>query len=97
MVKFVSYDGSYPNLCSGTLVVEINGKEVSFGYHDADYRDFWCSGGRVWFDENWEEQIEKGNWVFFKGDFPEEYMEYYDEICDLFDENVPQGCCGGCV
>ena len=97
MVKFIAYDGCYPNLCSGKLTVEINGKEVSFCNHDADYGDFWSSGGRVWFDEDWDEHVEKGEWVFFKGLFPEEYADYFDEICRLFEENVPMGCCGGCV
>lgn len=30
-VNFVSYTGSYPNLCSGVLTLEIDGKEITFG------------------------------------------------------------------
>ena len=28
MVEFVSYSGAYPNLCSGELVLKINGEPV---------------------------------------------------------------------
>lgn len=30
MVEFVSYDGDFPNLCSGTLVLRIDGEKVTF-------------------------------------------------------------------
>lgn len=32
-VKFISYDGKFPNLCSGVLILEIDGKEYKFGHH----------------------------------------------------------------
>lgn len=59
-IEFVSYDGTYPTLCSGKLIVKINGKEVSFGKTKkfwsweiddilADYPSFWHSGGSVGF------------------------------------------------
>ena len=71
VIEFVSYDGAYPNLCAGKLVVKINGKEVSFGqtkkFWDwekdeilADYPKFWCSGGSVGFDENYSEMVCNG-------------------------------------
>ena len=31
-VKFVSYDGKWLNLCTGTLVLNINGTDYSFGF-----------------------------------------------------------------
>ena len=37
MIKFISYTGKYPNLCSGVLTVEINGKEYKFGHDVGDY------------------------------------------------------------
>ena len=29
-VKFISYSGKYPNLCSGRLVLEIDGERIAF-------------------------------------------------------------------
>ncbi len=45
MVEFVSYNGGFPNLCRGTLVVKVNGEEVSL-------KNYLCSGGQCGFDEN---------------------------------------------
>lgn len=87
MVEFVSYDGKYPNLCSGTLTLRIDGKEVSI------HRCL-CSGGSVWFDEDWNEHVECGAWGL---DLPEEYQQYEEQIADVVNENVPWGCCGGCI
>lgn len=58
-VKFVSYSGKYPNLCCGKLILNIDGKDYSFGnryvYSDgtSDFQPFWSSGGSVSFDEDW--------------------------------------------
>lgn len=50
MVEFVSYDGAYPNLCSGQLVLKINGQVREFSRHCLQ------SGGTVWFDNDWDAQ-----------------------------------------
>lgn len=88
MVEFVSYNGRYPNLCSGKLVLHIDGKEVEF----PDY--CMCSGGSVWFDDEGDGHVEYGEWTV---DVPEEYMQFYDEIQNCVNENVSYGCCGGCI
>lgn len=74
MIKFVSYTGSYPNLCSGVLTVEIEGKEYKFGhqsgsydfennrYTDDNFDCFWVSGGCVRGNEQWELWAEQGEW-----------------------------------
>ena len=37
-VRFISYTGRYPNLCSGILTLEIDGKEYKFGHNYSKYR-----------------------------------------------------------
>jgi len=101
-VKFVSYDGAYPNLCSGTLVLEIDGKKVSFGYSykaPVDYPSFWCTGGSVRFDEDWIEDVSHGEWELSANEreYPKEIFELLPECIKVMNENVPEGCCGGCV
>lgn len=87
-VEFVSYDGQWPNLCSGELVVRIDGEIHKFNY---------ClhSGGSVWFDDDWDAHVEDGPWEF---EGPEGMgREIELAIQEVVNENVPWGCCGGCV
>jgi len=89
-LKFISYDGAFPNLCRGNLVMELDGKKIKFPQFCLS------SGGSVWFDEEWSEYVEKGEWTIseYPKNFPEELKEYAEE---LVNENVSHGCCGGCV
>jgi hypothetical protein len=89
-VKFVSYDGAFPNLCSGTLILNVDGKNITF----PDY----ClsSGGNVSFDDEMNEEVTEGEWSISK--FPESFpFELRQEATDIVNENVEYGCCGGCV
>lgn len=88
-LKFKSYNGKYPNLCSGTLIMELDGKEIIFPEYCL------ISGGYVRFDNNWTEDIGKGEWTIydFPKDFPEELKDKAEE---LVNENIERGCCGGC-
>lgn len=36
-VKFISYTGEYPNLCSGVLTLEIDGVQYKFGHNYGEY------------------------------------------------------------
>ena len=81
-VEFVSYDGEYPNLCSGTLVLRIDGKTVGFS-------NALCSGGGL--DEDYNPY--EGEWSVC---VPEEYKHLRDEIESVVNANVEWGCCGGC-
>lgn len=100
-VKFVKYTGKYPNLCSGVLTLEIDGVEHTFGYNyhypKPEFDQFWCSGGDVWFDVDWNDCIEYGGWKIHVDKLPEQFRKYAEEIEDVLNDNIPLGCCGGCL
>lgn len=92
MIEFVSYSGKYPNLCSGILVLEIDGEIVEFP------SGILSSGGCVYFDEDWMEYVKQGHWSISPfSDFPKKYHSRISEIEDVINDNIPWGCCGGCV
>ena len=86
-LNFISYDGGYPNLCSGTLIMELDGKQIKF----PDY--CLCSGGGI--TGNYEGTC-SGPWTI--GEFPKGFPEDLKLIAEkLVNDNIPYGCCGGCV
>lgn len=97
-VKFVSYTGRYPNLCSGILTLEIDGEEYKFGGYGFDdesiFKRFWYSGGGLLSDYS---GVTNGEWRIDIGDLPERFQKYAYEIDAVFNENVEHGCCGGCI
>jgi hypothetical protein len=87
-VKFVSYDGKYPNLCSGTLVIRLGSREWKIRRLS--------SGGGVWFDKNNDEQVDEGDWSI--DNWPEGFPESLKEkVLKVVNECVDHGCCGGCI
>lgn len=84
IVEFVSYDGHYPCLCSGTLVLRIDGKIV-------ELKGCLVSGGGL--SEDYEAYQDEWSIDFL----PEELKPLKDIITDLVNENVEFGCCGGCI
>lgn len=110
-IEFVSYSGKYPCLCYGKLVVRINGKYYSFnGKYNSEkiskknneLPSLWISGGRVDFEDDYSDYtIKNGDWTLSeyldKDDFPEIVWKNRLGIIDVMNQNVPKGCCGGCV
>lgn len=93
-VEFISYTGGYPNLCIGKLTLKINGEIHTFGYEDAMHRQFWYSGGRCDFETG--DTITR-EWEIDCNKLPEELKPLASEIDEVFNDNVPFGCCGGCI
>lgn len=88
-IEFVSYNGEYPCLCMGTLVIRVDGVEFKLD-------DVMISGGSVSFSDDWSEEfVETGDWEL--KELPEEIEPFHQQIVDLVNSNVQQGCCGGCV
>lgn len=102
-VKFISYTGRYPNLCSGLLTLEIEEKIYTFG-HDyntntsGQYESFWSTGGKCGFRNNYQSSyVNSGDWNINVENLPDEIKKYAFEIDQVFNSNVSQGCCGGCL
>lgn len=91
MVEFVSYDGKWPCLCYGTLIIKVNGKTYSF-------KEAMISGGRIMGgpSTDWDMWSEQGDWEINLEEHPE-LEQYKEEITKVVNENVEHGCCGGCI
>ncbi len=90
-IQFISYDGKWPNLCSGNLVFSVNGqkREVKYAL---------CSGGGI--TQDWDTY--SGAWSIIPIDADELVFNDFTEsdfkvLTDLVNENIEHGCCGGCI
>lgn len=102
---FVSYDGKWPNLCSGVLKLkDENGDTYRFGpdyYSNPEnryYPRFWHSGGCIYSNDDLSDiWATKGLWEFDDFTKNEFLFENQKQLIDIFNENVEMGCCGGCI
>ena len=86
-IEFVSYNGKYPNLCSGVLTLRVDGQIRQFNR---------CliSGG---YCNVIEDLCALGEWEI-KDDVFSEFTENEKELIRvLVNKNVRPGCCGGCL
>ncbi len=77
-------------------------KTGTWGYSDEDpnnpnFNSFWTSGGSVTADRNWNFAVEEGEWQIDVEELPEQFWDVADEIDEVINENIPYGCCGGCI
>ncbi len=95
---FIRIDGklvSFGDYCLGE-----KGKTSDEGV--PNYPEFWVSGGSCWIDKEGNEGGTEAEWKMAinewdKDKFPPEIKELLQEILELFNENVPWGCCNGCL
>lgn len=109
-VQFVKYTGGFPNLCSGMLILRIDGVEYKFGHDDCTYnfKTRTYDGedpNNPNFPKFWRSggyidgdyRVYKGEWEIDVEKIPEQFRKYAKEIDEVFNDNVDYGCCGGCV
>lgn len=115
MIEFVSYDGEYPILCRGTLVIRLKEYVEDFSCDEAEdfdssveekhveFKEYYLngileSGGTCGFRNDYaEEYCYQGEWDVNEYNLPDELKPFKEEIKKVVNENVPLGCCGGCL
>jgi hypothetical protein len=86
----ILFDGHYPVLCYGKLEITAEGQTWELPRHSL------CSGGRVWFDDGWGEHVDRGPWSV--SEWPQSFPDHLKEAAlEAINEQVPWGCCGGCI
>lgn len=107
IIEFISYDGDFPNLCRGTLVICVKEYAEDFnscveknhmGYKEYHLKDVLVSGGSCGFKNDYtEDYCYQGAWDVNEYNLPDELKPFKKQIKKLVNENVPLGCCGGCL
>lgn len=86
----IEYDGKYPCLCMGHLIVWVDGIKWDFG------RDSLLSGGCIMKDDDGNMCAEEGDWRI--SEFPEGFPYVLKDLVLLkINKEIPHGCCGGCI
>lgn len=65
--------------------------------NNPNFDSFWSSGGSVTHDDDWNFDINFGEWEIDVEELPEQFWDVADEIDEVINENIPYGCCGGCI
>ena len=86
----IEYDGAYPNLCRGSLVVTVDSVRWQFPQYCMS------SGGSVGFTEDWRGYTTEGKWSITEWPalFPKQMKQ---AVVDKVNEIIERGCCGGCL
>ena len=86
----------------GTLTLIIDNEKCVFTGYKTDeknnkYHSFWESGGSCWFDDDWNDYCNEGEWEIYEDKIPKKYRGYAKDIDFIFNTNVKHGCCDGCL
>lgn len=86
----IIYNGKYPCLCQGELIVIVDNIEYIFPDNCL------ISGGSCFISDDGDEEISEGDWTLdsYPDNFPEN-LKF--EVLEKINECIPKGCCGGCL
>lgn len=88
----IEYDGKRPCLCMGHLIVWIDNKKWDFGSNVLK------SGGEIKRDDDCNMWAEQGEWSIYQDCWPKDFPEEYKNlVIETINEEIPHGCCGGCI
>ena len=91
-VKFISYTGSYPTLCTGHLTIEVNGKRYVLNQVISPDEKATC-----YYDHKTRDIVHAyGGWKVNADRLSEELRQFACEIQELANANIEPPCCGGC-
>lgn len=83
---------------SSDIIIPIigGGKFIDEATDNPNFEKLWSSGGRI---SGCMEDLYavEGEWHIDADDLPEQFRDIADEIDEVFNNNVPWGCCGGCI
>lgn len=66
--------------------------------NNPNFNSFWTSGGRVTGGApDWDFEVEQDKWEIDVEELPTQFWDVADEIESAINNNVPYGCCGGCI
>lgn len=89
-LEFISYDGKFPNLCRGKLLIRLYGQQ--WGLRLKSGGSAHCYGSKN------IEHITKGPWTLNEDLLPDDFpRDLIPAVLLLAEKHIPQGCCGGCI
>lgn len=90
-VDNLEYEGPTWCWCRGTLHCDIDGKHYKF-------EPLWESGGTITCDDEGICHAVEGDWLLNTAYIPKNItVEMAEAVIEAMNDQIPKGCCGGCI
>lgn len=67
------------------------------GWQAIFHEEYFNIRGSVSFDADWEANVEEGDWSIDRNALAPELQDDWRELESLVNDEIPHGCCGGCI